>query len=551
MKYLYTLIILFITSTAFAQIVADGDFESGTANTGSWAGNAYNPVTYGEAPNTNTVQESNNTAGPNSYEVTVWQNITVTAGEAYLLTFTANTAPETTGRKLRAGIGKNGGDYFTQWVDVILTETAQTFTLSFGVPNDAATSPNRVVFEMGHDAGYIAIDDVSIVVDTTAPTAGPAAPTHDAADVISIFSDTYTTSTGLANVTWDGASESEIVDIAGNNALKVKMQNFLGTQLPSKTDLSGMTHMHYDIWIANGYQDGAVFKTKLSDHNKADGTDGESSSLLHTYEVTATDSQTWVSVDVSLSDDFSGSSPLENVLQILFDPARYLGLVYIDNLYFYNDGSAGGGGETPTTTTYCDTEVTHFNIAGHANPLILTVENSGADSMTVTGSCPVNTIDVLIVNSVSGGGTASAATITNGVATIDLTWPAGTMPATTTFEVLWSDDQFAGNNMVKAGTGNDALGNIDTTNVCPTASVKDISFYNIDVYPNPVSNVINVRSEFTIDNLSVLDLTGRTVKQQISNNKEFSLDVSELAKGIYLVKLTSGEKQAVTKFIKK
>ena len=125
------------------------------------------------------------------------------------------------------------------------------------------------------------------------------------------------------------------------------------------------------------------------------------------------------------------------------------------------------------------------------------------------------------------------------------------MPATTTFEVLWSDDQFGGNNMVKAGTGDDALGNIDTTNVCPTASVKDISFYNIDVYPNPASNVINVRSEFTIDNLSVLDLTGRTVKQQISNNKEFSLDVSELAKGIYLVKLTSGEKEAVTKFIKK
>ena len=77
------------------------------------------------------------------------------------------------------------------------------------------------------------------------------------------------------------------------------------------------------------------------------------------------------------------------------------------------------------------------------------------------------------------------------------------------------------------------------------------SFYNIDVYPNPASNVINVRSEFTIDNLSIFDLMGRTVKQQISNNKEFSLDVSELAKGIYLVKLTSGEKEAVTKFIKK
>ena len=105
--------------------------------------------------------------------------------------------------------------------------------------------------------------------------------------------------------------------------------------------------------------------------------------------------------------------------------------------------------------------------------------------------------------------------------------------------------------MVYGGTNADQLGDIDTANDCSTQSVKDISFYNIDVYPNPASNVINVRSEFTIDNLSVLDLTGRTVKQQISNNKEFSLDVSDLAKGVYLVKLSSGEKEAVTKFIKK
>ena len=125
------------------------------------------------------------------------------------------------------------------------------------------------------------------------------------------------------------------------------------------------------------------------------------------------------------------------------------------------------------------------------------------------------------------------------------------MPATATFQLMWSDEASAGNQMINAGDGTDALGYIDTANDCSTASVKEISFYNIDVYPNPASNVINFRSEFTIDNLSVLDLMGRTVKEQISNNKESSLDVSDLAKGVYLVKLTSGEKEAVTKFIKK
>lgn len=560
MKYLYTLINLLTFSFVFSQnLLVNGDFEdTTTANT--WSGNAANIATYGD----NSINESNVTVAGDSFSVSLFQEVNLVPGEVYLLTFTANTATANNGRVLRAGIGKNGGNYWTQWVDVTLSDTPQTFTLSFGVPNDSSAGdppvPNRVLFEMGHAVGYIALDNVSLVLDTTtSPTAGPAAPTHDAADVISVFSDAYTTNVGLDNVSpWDGGSNFEVVDLSGDgsgdNVIKAKMQNFLGTQLSSgATDFSGMTHMHLDFWIANDYQPGQVFKTKLSNHS---GGNGETNSGIAQYTVVAADSQTWVSLDFELANLVEGAAQgtgtaVDEVLQVLFDGGNYLGLVYMDNFYFYDDGSSGGGGETPTTTTYCSTEVTHFNIAGHANPLILTVENSGADSMTVTGSCPVNTIDVLIVNGVSGGGAASAATITNGVATIDLTWPAGTMPATTTFEVLWSDDQFGGNNMLKSGTGTDALGNIDTSNDCSTASVKDISFYNIDVYPNPASNVINVRSEFTIDNLSVLDLTGRTVKQQISNNKEFSLDVSDLSKGIYLVKLSSGDKEAVTKFIKK
>lgn len=556
MKYLYTLISLLTFSFVFSNdLITNGDFEdTSQAGKDAWSGNAANIVTYG----TNSINESNVTAAGNSYDVSVFQEVNLVPGEVYLLTFTANTALANNGRVLRAGIGKNGADYFTQWVDVTLSDVAQTFTLSFGVPNDPSAVngvPNRVLFEMGHAVGYIALDNVSLVLDTTtSPTAGPAAPTHDAADVISVFSDAYTSNVGLDNVTWDGASGFEVVDLSGDgsgdNVIKAKMQNFLGTQLSSGgTDFSGMTHMHLDFWIANDYQPGQVFKTKLSNHS---GGNGETNSGIAQYTVVAADSQTWVSFDFELANLVEGvggaGTAVDEVLQVLFDGANYLGLVYIDNLYFYDDGSGGG---TPTTTTYCATEVYHFNIAGHPNPLILTVENSGADSMTVTGTCPVNTIDVLIVGGVSGGGSASAATITNGVATIDLTWPAGTKPATTTFEVLWSDDQFGGNNMLKSGTGTDALGNIDTANDCSTQSVKDISFYNIDVYPNPASNVINVRSEFTIDNLSVLDLMGRTVKQQISNNKEFSFDVSDLAKGVYLVKLSSGEKEAVTKFIKK
>jgi hypothetical protein len=114
------------------------------------------------------------------------------------------------------------------------------------------------------------------------------------------------------------------------------------------------------------------------------------------------------------------------------------------------------------TTTYCATEVTHFNIDNHPGSILLTVENSGADSMTVTASSVSDVIDVLIIESVQGGGTASATTIADGVATAEITWADGTMPATTSFTMLWSDEASGGNQMVNAGDGTDGLGNIDT-----------------------------------------------------------------------------------------
>ena len=372
-------------------------------------------------------------------------------------------------------------------------------------------------------------------------TAAPTPPARDAAEVISLYSDAYTDVASNFDAGWCGSNTVSEITVAGNATMAYNGNPCQGIVLDASVDASTFTNYNVDIFIEPGTD--IVGKTF---HLKFVGTPTSVvKEVTHDLNALNTSVGEWVSltgtVDLSTMGGFKEFGITTNLANA----------VYYDNLYFYiDDTSGGGGGGTPTTKTYCGTEVTHFNIADHPNPLILTVENSGADSMTVTGSCPVNTIDVLIVQSVSDGGTASAATITNGVATIDLTWPAGTMPETTSFAILWSDDTMGGNNMLNAGDGTDATGNIDTANDCSTANVKEISFYNIDVYPNPASNVINVRSEFTIDNLSVFDLMGRTVKQQISNNKEFSLDVSDLAKGIYLVKLTSGEKEAVTKFIK-
>lgn len=70
------------------------------------------------------------------------------------------------------------------------------------------------------------------------------------------------------------------------------------------------------------------------------------------------------------------------------------------------------------------------------------------------------------------------------------------------------------------------------------------------VYPNPVSNRVSISAAESIDRMRIYDLTGRLVKQASPRKAAFSVDVSGLSKGVYLVKLNAGDREATTKMIK-
>tara|TARA_B100000900_G_scaffold262271_1_gene223525 strand:- start:11129 stop:12973 length:1845 start_codon:yes stop_codon:yes gene_type:complete len=82
-----------------------------------------------------------------------------------------------------------------------------------------------------------------------------------------------------------------------------------------------------------------------------------------------------------------------------------------------------------------------------------------------------------------------------------------------------------------------------------TASINDIEI-NVNVYPNPVKDILNVISAESIDAVRIFDLTGRVVKQATPNKANFNLDVADLSNGVYLVKLNAGNKEVTTKIIK-
>ncbi len=81
----------------------------------------------------------------------------------------------------------------------------------------------------------------------------------------------------------------------------------------------------------------------------------------------------------------------------------------------------------------------------------------------------------------------------------------------------------------------------------PTLSLDTRTKVDFKMYPNPVSNILNIKTEISIKEISVLDVLGKQVLQ----TKEDRIDVSSLTQGLYLIKIKGEEDQLLVKrFVK-
>jgi hypothetical protein len=72
---------------------------------------------------------------------------------------------------------------------------------------------------------------------------------------------------------------------------------------------------------------------------------------------------------------------------------------------------------------------------------------------------------------------------------------------------------------------------------------------NISVYPNPASNFITISTSLKSE-LKILNVQGQTILQYSLQQEKTDIDISRLAKGVYILKLKSNNKTEVTMFIK-
>lgn len=175
------------------------------------------------------------------------------------------------------------------------------------------------VFQMKFDGdGTIYLDNIYFyIAQQTEPLMAAPEPTTAAADVISVFSDTYTNVADTDfNPNWGQATVVTQVEIAGNNTLKYENLNYQGTMFASPLDVSEMTFMHVDYWTANSNG----FNGFLISPGPAE--------TPHAFDVTKGQ---WVSVEIPLT-EFSSVVDLMEVIQLKFDGD---GTIFLDNIYFY------------------------------------------------------------------------------------------------------------------------------------------------------------------------------------------------------------------------
>ena len=90
----------------------------------------------------------------------------------------------------------------------------------------------------------------------------------------------------------------------------------------------------------------------------------------------------------------------------------------------------------------------------------------------------------------------------------------------------------------------------DTITVDPVV-VQTNTIIDFNMSPNPVVQNLQIQSQNPIDNISIIDLNGKTILSQNENNiysKELYLN--QLPSGVYLIKVTSDDNYSVRALVK-
>ena len=160
---------------------------------------------------------------------------------------------------------------------------------------------------------------IAWTLDPKPQTAAPT-PSQDSADVISVFSDAYTSIATNLNPGWGQATQTTEIQIDGNNILKYENLNYQGLDF-STTDVSAMEYVHLDYYT----DDATALEFFVISEGKENG-----------YSIPVV-TGSWQSIDIPLSE--YTVPELDKIFQFKTEGD---GTVWFDNIYFWKAPAVAG-----------------------------------------------------------------------------------------------------------------------------------------------------------------------------------------------------------------
>lgn len=128
-------------------------------------------------------------------------------------------------------------------------------------------------------------------------------------------------------------------------------------------------------------------------------------------------------------------------------------------------------------------------------------------------------------------------------------------------QVIWGRDSENHNEVLKSNATNANNKNwrvqyceddkdIPTTGkyICPTSNLEKIDAVNMDIYPNPVEDILYVQSDSEVHIICIYDIYGKEVARATHSQH---IDISNLPSGLYMANINTLNGTAVRRIIKR
>ena len=92
--------------------------------------------------------------------------------------------------------------------------------------------------------------------------------------------------------------------------------------------------------------------------------------------------------------------------------------------------------------------------------------------------------------------------------------------------------------------------NTATTTITPNLGTENFAFSDFNYFPNPVKNTLFLKNTKTINSIEITSLVGQTVLSKKVMDVKAEINLSDLANGIYFVKVKAAGHEKIVKIMK-